>query len=154
MRPEFSHRNPTLARHLAAEAVHDADAAASTYVDDSYYENGALGLRFEGRDMVAFQYATSFQLIHDMHAEYDWEVDLGDVVVQCGRITGTADGDMLGVPMNGGALDFPFTAVITLRDGLMEGEHIWYDLDLFCEQAGADVAAVRAAAAALNVPVA
>jgi hypothetical protein len=149
MAPDFSSRNPVLARHLAAEAAHDADGASSTYVEDSWYENGALGLRFEGREMVAFQYATSFGLIPDMHARYDWEVDLGDVVVQCGQITGTARGEMLGVPIEGGELDFPFTAVICFRDGLMEGEHIWYDLELFCQQIGADVAAVRTAAASL-----
>ena len=70
--------------------------------------------------------------------------------MQCGRITGTATGDLLGVPLRGGPVDFPFTAVISFRDGRMAGEHIWYDLELFCDQAGADADAVRAAAGALS----
>src|SRR6478672_9632342 len=145
--------NEVLARHLAAEAVHDPEAAAATYHDDCWYENAALGLRFAGRDLVAFQYATSWQLIPDMSARYDWELDLGDTIVQCGRLTGTGGTEILGVPCTGGPLDFEFTAVISFRDGLMAGEHIWYDLDGFCEQLGADVAAVRAAASALMASV-
>ena len=93
--------------------------------------------------MVSFQYATSWGFIPDMAARYDWELDLGDTIVQCGRITGTAGPELLGVPARGGAVDFEFTAVISFRDGLMAGEHIWYDLDGFCEQIGADVDAVR-----------
>lgn len=146
--------NEVLARHLAAEAVHDPEAAAATYHDDCWYENAALGLRFAGRDLVAFQYATSWQLIPDMSARYDWELDLGDTIVQCGRLTGTASGDVLGVPASGGPLDFEFTAVISFRDGLMAGEHIWYDLDGFCRQAGADIDAVRQAAHDLAASVA
>jgi steroid delta-isomerase-like uncharacterized protein len=139
----------TLAQHLAAEAVHDAAAAAATYHDECWYENAALGLRFEGREMVTFQYATSWQLIAGMAAHYDWELDLGAVVVQCGRLTGTVGTDVLGVPARGGTLDLRFTAVISFRDGRMAGEHIWFDLDDFCLQVGVDPAAVRKAAAAL-----
>jgi SnoaL-like polyketide cyclase len=138
-----------LARHLAAEAVHEAGAAAATYHDQCWYENAAVGVRFEGRDMVAMQYATSWQLIPDMAATYAWELDLGDTVVQCGRIRGNAVGEVFGVPAAGGPLDLPFTAVISFRDGLMAGEHIWFDLADFCAQAGADVDAVRQAAAGL-----
>jgi steroid delta-isomerase-like uncharacterized protein len=141
--------NAVLAQHLAAEAVHDPEAAAATYQDDSWYENAALGLRFAGREGVAFQYATSWAFIPDMAADYEWELDLGDTVVQCGRITGTAGTELVGVPVQGGPVDFAFTAVISFRDGRMAGEHIWYDLDDFCRQIGAEVDAVRTAAAGL-----
>ena len=57
---------------------------------------------------------------------------------------------MLGVPAVGGVLDLPFTAIIAFRDGLMAGEHVWFDLAEFCAQVGADVVAVRAAAAELG----
>jgi ketosteroid isomerase-like protein len=139
-----------LRRHLAAEAAHDATAAAATYTDDGFYELVPLGLRFEGRDMVEFQYAASYGTIRNMVATYQWEHAEGDTVVQCGRITGEAGDEMLGVAARGGRLDFPFTAVITFRDGKMAGEHVFYDLDLFCEQAGLDVDAVRTAAAAVR----
>jgi hypothetical protein len=146
--------NAVLARHLAAEAAHDPEAAAATYHPECFYENAALGIRFEGRELVAFQYAASWALIEDMAARYDWELMLGDEIVQSGRITGRVGTDVLGVPARGGALDLPFTAVISFRDGLMAGEHIWYDLDDFCAQIGTDVDGVRRAAADLAVSVA
>src|SRR5262245_23195644 len=131
--------NEILARHLAAEAAHDPQGAAATYHDECWYQNAALGLRFEGRELVAFQYASSWELIPDMAATYEWELDLGHTIVQCGRLTGTVGNDVFGVPARGGRLNLPFTAVISFRDGLMAGEHIWFDLASFCEQAGADM---------------
>src|SRR5215471_16608195 len=94
----------TLRRHLAAEAVHDAATAASTYAADGYYENLGLGLRFEGQGMVELQYATSYASIIDMKASYAWQHVFGDVVVQCGRISGTAAPEMFGVPSAGRAV--------------------------------------------------
>jgi hypothetical protein len=141
-----------LARHLAAEEVHDAEAAAATYVENGYYDLVPLGIRFEGRDMVAFQYASSYDLIRNSKATYDWDLVRGDTIVQCGRLTGEVGQQFLGIPTTGDRFDFPFTAVITFRDGMMEGEHVHYDLELFCQQAGVDVNAVREAAAALRAP--
>ena len=141
-----------LARHLAAEAKHDPQAAAATYVEDGYYELVPLGIRFDGRDMVAFQYASSYETIKNSSATYEWELVRGDTIVQCGRLTGEVGEQMLGIPMTGDRFDFPFTAVITFRDGMMEGEHVYYDLDLFCQQAGVDADAIRAAASALQAP--
>ena len=140
----------TLRRHLDAEAAHDAAVAASTYAEDGYYENTGLGLRFEGRTMVEFQYAGSFETIKDMKATYQWEYVGDDLVVQHGRITGVAAEEMFGVPSRSGALDFPFTAVITFRDGVMLGEHVFFDLELVCAQAGLEVAAVLDALEALR----
>jgi hypothetical protein len=140
----------TLRRHLAAEAVHDAPTAASTYVPDGFYENLGLGLRFEGRDMVEFQYAASYASIIDMKATYAWEQAFGDVVVQCGRISGTAAPEMFGVPSGCGTLDFPFTAVLAFREGAMVGEHVFFELAEVCSQAGLDLSAVRASIDALR----
>src|SRR5262245_54526246 len=140
----------TLRRHLAAEAVHDAANAASTYVPDGFYENLGLGLRFEGRTMVELQYAASYAAIIDMKATYAWEQVFGDVVVQCGRISGTAAPEMFGVPSASGALDFPFTAVLSFRDGVMVGEHVYFELAEVCAQAGLDLTAVRASVDAMR----
>lgn len=135
-----------LDQHIAAEKHHDPEAAAATYVDDSYYENAALGLTFEGKEMVAMQYGMTWAFIPDLSAEYAWEHELGDVIVQAGTLSGTASDSMLGVPGTGGPVSFAFTTAITFRDGKMLGEHVWYDLDDLCRQVGVDVEAVRAAA--------
>jgi hypothetical protein len=93
--------------------------------------------------MVELQYAASYAAIIDMRATYAWEQVFGDVVVQCGRISGTAAPEMFGVPSAGGALDFPFTAVLSFHDGAMVGEHVYFELAEVCAQAGLDLAAVR-----------
>ena len=139
-----------LARHLAAEAAHDASGAAAMYAEDGFYENHALGLRFEGRGGVELQYAASYETIRDMKATYLFEQIDGDQVMQCGRITGTAAEAILGVPTRQGDLDFAFLAMIVFRDDEMVGEHIVYDLDDFCAQAGVDVKMVSAAAVEFN----
>lgn len=134
---------------MAAEAAHDAAAAAATYVEDSFYENVALGVRFEGRALVELQYAGSFEFIAGMAATYQWEQSFGEVVVQCGRITGVAGEEFLGISARGGPMDFAFTAVLQFRDGSMVGEYVYFDLEEFCDQAGLDVVVVREVAAEL-----
>ena len=135
----------TIRRHLASEAVHDATAAAATYVEDAVYENAALGITFTGRDAVEFQYAASYELIDGLAAEYLWTYEGDDYCVQFGRLTGRVEGELLGVRAEGGELDLPFVAVNRFRGSAMAAEHVFYDLELFCRQAGLDLAAVRAA---------
>jgi predicted ester cyclase len=147
---ERSTNRRTLDEHIAAEKRHDPDAAAATYVEDSFYENVALGLRFDGQPMVAMQYGMTWAFIPDMAADYAWELELDDVIVQAGTLSGTAGDSMLGVPGTGGPVSFGFTTAISFRDGKMLGEHVWYDLDDLCRQVGVDVDAVRAAAADLR----
>lgn len=140
-----------LDRHLAAEAAGDAVGAASTYAANGFYDNHALEVRFEGREGVELQYAAVYDTIRDMKATYLFEQVSEDHVMQCGRITGRAAESILGVPTAQGTLDFSFLAMIVFRDGQMLGEHILYDLEEFCAQAGADVQLVRAAADALSL---
>jgi len=60
--------------HLAAEARHDAAAAAATYAAHGYYHHVPLGLRLEGRDAVAAGYASSFAAFPDSDIVNDGEV--------------------------------------------------------------------------------
>jgi hypothetical protein len=143
---EIAQQDP-IRRHLAAEAEHDARSAAATYAPDSTYENAALGITFEGREAIEFQYAASYDLIRDLTAEYLWTYEGEDFCVQFGRLTGRVQGDLLGVPAKGGDLDVPFVAVNRFRGAEMLAEHVYYELDAFCQQAGLDVSAVRDAVA-------
>jgi steroid delta-isomerase-like uncharacterized protein len=136
-----------LDEHIAAEKRHDPEAAAATYVEDSFYVNEALGLRFDGQAMVAMQYGMSWAFVPDMQAHYAYEREVDGVIVQAGTLSGTAGDSMLGVPATGGPVSFAFTTAISFRDGKMLGEHVWFDLDDLCRQAGVDADAVRAAAA-------
>lgn len=154
MSDERSPNRRILDEHIAAEKRHDPEAAAATYAEDSYYENVALGLRFEGREMVAVQYGMSWAFIPDMTAHYAWEHEVDGVIVQAGTLRGTAGTSMLGVPAKGGPVSFGFTTAISFRDGKMLGEHVWYDLEDLCRQVGVDVDAVRTAAERLRADLA
>jgi steroid delta-isomerase-like uncharacterized protein len=140
----------TLRQHLAAEARHDATAAAATYVDDCYYENVPLGLRFVGREQVAMQYAASYMAMPDSDAVYEGELLDGNHVAQWGTIKATVTGPFLGQAPTGGSINLPFTAIIEFADGKMRGERIFFDLASLCEQAGISITDARAAADALR----
>lgn len=137
--------------HLAAEARHDAAAAAATYATRGcYYHHMPLGLRLEGRDAVAAGYAASFAAFPDSEVVNDGEAVEGDVYVHWGRFRGTVAGSWLGLPPTHRRLDLPFAAVIEVRDGRMIGETLYYDLDTLCAQSGHSIEAVRAAAEGLR----
>jgi steroid delta-isomerase-like uncharacterized protein len=138
-----------LARHLAAEAVHDAAGAAACYADDGFYVNTALGLRFDGRAAVGLQYAGSYAAMPDLALEVDGEVFEGARVVQWGRFTATANGSFFGLPPTGRRLSVALAAVYELDRDAILGETLFYDLAAFCDQSGWDLRAVQAAVSAL-----
>src|SRR5215471_17301748 len=72
-----------------------------------------------------------------------------DVAVVWGMLRGTSRGEWLGVAPGGGAFVVPFTNIVPFRDGLMEGERIYFDLATLCEQARIPLQEVRTAAAQL-----
>jgi steroid delta-isomerase-like uncharacterized protein len=132
--------------HLAAEARHDASAAAATYAPHGYYHHVPLGLLLEGRDAVAAGYASSFAAFPDSEISNDGDAVEGNYYVHWGRFRGTLAGSWLGLPPTNRRLDLPFAAVIEVRDGRLIGEALYYDLDTLCTQAGHTIDAVRAAA--------
>jgi len=137
-------------QHLAAEARHDAAAAAATYADHSYYHHVPLALRLEGRDRVSAGYAASFAAMPDSELLEEGRAIEGSRFVHWGRFRASLTGSWLGLPATGRRLDLPFAAVIECRDGRMLGETLYYDLATLCDQIGHSIDAVRAAARALS----
>lgn len=139
-----------LNQHLDAEARHDPVAAAATYADDGYYDVAALGVRFQGRDAVAMQYAASFAAMADSLATIEGEVIEGNRLVHWGTFRGTVTGDLLGQPPTGRSIALPFVGIIEFAAGKMRGERVYYDLATLCDQAGLRVDAVRDSARAMQ----
>jgi steroid delta-isomerase-like uncharacterized protein len=138
-------------QHKAAEARHDAVAAAATYAEHGcYYHHVALGLRLEGRDAVAAGYAANFRAYPDSEVVEEGEAVEGQTYVHWGRFRATVMGSWLGLPATHRRLDLPFAAVIEVRDGRMVGETLYYDLDTLCAQAGHAIETVRAAVGATS----
>jgi steroid delta-isomerase-like uncharacterized protein len=137
--------------HVAAEHAHDHEAAAATYNEDGYYEYVPLGIRFEGREAVALNYAAGNLATPDSRFEIDGVIadEEAETLFHWGTLHGTVTGEFIGQPPTGRILALPFVARFEFADGKMQGETIWFDLATLCDQAGFDLAAVQATATEL-----
>jgi steroid delta-isomerase-like uncharacterized protein len=146
MTPDDMHR--LFQRHREAEAARDYDAILATFVEDCFLETHPLGLRSEGRAAARAAYEGYFTAFPDL-APGDEGVAFGDdVMVVWGTLRGTSGGHWVGVPPSGGTFAVPFANVTPFKDGLMEGESIYFDLATLCEQARLPIDQVRAGAKA------
>ena len=137
-------------RHVTAENVQDVAGAMSTYHPRCFYESFGLGTRFTGREQVAMQYAALFAAMPDAEVTLDGEAYGANVLVHWGTFHGTVTGEFFGLPATGRRIALPFAAVVPFRDGLMEGERLFFDLATLCDQAGLPLAAVQAAVRSLT----
>jgi steroid delta-isomerase-like uncharacterized protein len=136
-------------QHRDAEAARDYDGILDTFVEDCFLETQPLGLRSEGREAVRRTYEEGYFVAFPDLAPDDVGQAFGDdVMVVWGTLEGTSGGDWMGVPPSGKSFSVPFANVTPFRDGLMEGETIYFDLATLCEQAGLPLEQVRAAAKA------
>jgi steroid delta-isomerase-like uncharacterized protein len=134
-------------RHRDAEAARDYDGILDTFVGDCFLETKALGLRSEGREAVRRTYQEGyFVAFPDLTPDDVGQAYGDDVMVVWGNIEGTSGGEWMGVPPSGKSFSVPFANVTPFRDGLMEGEAIYFDLATLCEQAELPLDEVRAAA--------
>jgi steroid delta-isomerase-like uncharacterized protein len=132
--------------HREAEAARDYDGILATFVEDCYLETHPLGLRSEGREAARAASVAYFTAFPDLDPGDEGEAYGDDVAIVWGRLRGTSRGDWMGVPPSGGSFEVPFANVTRFKDGLMEGESIYFDVATLCEQAGLPLDAVRAGA--------
>jgi steroid delta-isomerase-like uncharacterized protein len=135
--------------HREAEAARDIDAILETFATDCFLETIPLGIRSDGKEAVRAAYeAQFFTAFPDLAPEDEGMAFGDDAIVVWGTLRGTSRGDWLGVPPGGGVFAVPFANLVPFKDGLMEGEKIYFDLATLCEQAHVPLDDVRAAAAA------
>lgn len=132
--------------HLAAENRGDVDAAIATFGEDCFLEIVALGLKFDGKQGVALQYATLFYTFPDAVLQIDGRAFGDDVLVEWGTFSGTMKGEFMGVRPTGRRVELPFSAVVSFKDGLMRSERAYYDIASLCDQLGIGIEEVRSAA--------
>ena len=134
-------------KHRDAELARDYEGILDTFVEDCFLETKALGLRSEGRDAVRRTYEEGyFAAFPDLEPDDVGEAFGEDVMVVWGALNGTSQGEWMGVPPTGRSFVVPFANVAPFREGLMEGETIYFDLATLCEQAGFSLEEVRASA--------
>jgi steroid delta-isomerase-like uncharacterized protein len=138
-------------RHLDAENRKDLEGALATYVDDCFYEVVALGARVQGKDAVRGVYTGTMTGLPDGTLDVAGEAFGDDRLIAWGTYRATTDGSFLGQEPTHKRIAFPMIVINSFRDGLMEGERIYFDLATICEQAGYDIAKVLEATAPLRM---
>jgi steroid delta-isomerase-like uncharacterized protein len=141
-------------RHLDAENRKDLEGALATYNDDCFYEVVALGGRIEGKDAVRGVYIGTMSGLPDGRLQVDGEAFGDNTLVAWGTYHATTGGSFLGQEPTNRRIAFPMIVINSFRNGLMQGERIYFDLATVCEQAGYDLAKVREATAALRTALA
>jgi steroid delta-isomerase-like uncharacterized protein len=134
--------------HRDAEAVRDLDAILATFVEDCYLDTVALGLRSKGRAAARAAYEAYFTAFPDLAPDDEGYAFSENTLVSWGTLRGTSGGDWLGIPPSGRSFAVRFVNVAPMRDELMAGESIYFDLATLCEQAGLPLDELRAAAKA------
>ena len=137
-------------RHLDAENRKDLEGALATYVDDCFYEVVALGSRVAGKDAVRAVYIGTMSGLPDGTLDVDGEAFGENKLIALGTYRATTSGSFLGQEPTGKQIAFPMIVINSFRDGLMEGERIYFDLATICEQASYDIAKVLEATAPLR----
>ena len=137
-------------RHIDAENRKDLEGALATYVDDCFYEVVALGARVDGKDAVRGVYTGTMTGLPDGHLDIDGEAFGANTLIVWGTYRATTDGSFLGQEPTHKRIAFPMIVVNSFRDGLMEGERIYFDLATICEQAGYSIDKVLEATAPLR----
>ena len=132
--------------HREAEAARDLDAILATFVEDCFLDTVALGLRSQGRAAARAAYEGYFTAFPDLTPDDEGNAFGDHTVLTWGTLRGTSGGDWLGVPPSGRSFAVRFVNVAPIRDGLMAGESIYFDLATLCEQAGLPLDQLRAAA--------
>ena len=122
--------------HVAAEGRKDLDGAMATYHEDCFYENVPLGTRFERKDRIRAYYTALFSALPDSDLQIEGEAFGPDVLVAWGTFVGTIRGEFMGLPATGKRIALPVVALNIFKDGLMRGEHLYFDLATLCNQGG------------------
>ncbi len=135
----MSAKNPneaTLFEHLAAESRFDLAGTLATLHPDVLFEDLPIGLVLWGREHAAKHYRLwwdAFQIKSD-GGSLHWVNN--DLVIGESHFTGTHKGEFLGVAPAGRDIRFPFTVVVTFKEGLLSGERFYYDLNGVLRQLG------------------
>lgn len=136
-------------RHRAAEDARDYPAVMQTLTPDCFLEHVSLGCAVTGHDATR-AYEELFGAFPDLGPIPGGTAFGDDVLVAFGQFHGTMNGPWLGLEPTGREFTIPLVNIVPFKDGLVHGERLFYDTAMLCEQAGLDVHALRAAAAAAS----
>jgi steroid delta-isomerase-like uncharacterized protein len=122
--------------HEAAEAAHDAQAAAGTFAADGVLDPKPLGTTVTGRAAIADWYAELFEAFPDFTPRVVRRYQDGDVVMDEVEITATHLGRFVGIPATGRPLTVPAAIVYEFARGELVRETAYWDVATMLVQMG------------------
>ena len=134
--PDEARRRARLAlveEHIRVESGHDMDRLMATLGNDPTFVLNAQTIR--GREGVHEFYAGLLAGFPDLNIETKHLHVAEEAVVAEVRITGTHQGEWMGIPAAGRAVAFPLAAVFTFDEQeRLAGERIYFDIETMLAQ--------------------
>jgi steroid delta-isomerase-like uncharacterized protein len=115
-------------QHLAAEIAGDSAAAVAMYTDDMIHDDvGAPHGPLHGPDAAKgfYDFPSANFTTERMDVNHAWYGD--DFCVTEHQCTGTAIGEVLGIPGHGKRISFRILHVWEFKNRLMSRENVWLD---------------------------
>jgi steroid delta-isomerase-like uncharacterized protein len=120
--------NRLIEQHLAAEIAGDTAGAVAMYTDDVIHDDvGAPHGPLHGPDAAKdfYDFLSANFRTERMDVNHAWYGD--DFCVIEHQCTGTAIGELLGIPGQGKRIVFRMLHVWEFRDGACHSENVWLD---------------------------
>lgn len=141
-------RTRTIQRCVAAYNRHDAPDFSSAWTEGGVLRFMPTGIVHEGRRQIGTGAAERFRAFPDWHLELHGLYECGEHAWLAWTISGTHEGDYLGIRPTHRRFELPGCSHITFgADGLFASDDVYFDLATWLRQLGLlpDLDAVRSA---------
>ena len=126
-----------LEREAAAWNAHDADGVAACYAEDAKLYDVGLPEPLRGRAAIRDSVAGYFAAFSDFHAEMGEPVVSGNRAAQEWKVTGTNDGELMGIPPTGkSATTYGCATAEFGEDGLIHRGGNYWNVAALMQQLG------------------
>jgi steroid delta-isomerase-like uncharacterized protein len=130
-------RTETIQLCLAAYNRHDAPAFASAWTEDGILRQMASGSVDQGREQIRTGAEGRFSAFPDWHLELHGLYECGDDAWLAWTISGTHEGEYMGMPPTHRRFEVPGCSHITFAaDGLFASDDVYFDAATVMRQLG------------------
>ncbi|HEV2122734.1 MAG TPA: ester cyclase [Chloroflexota bacterium] len=112
------------------------DQYAHTFTEDLVWEGDHLPAPVIGRQAAVQVMGAFWSAFPDLHFEVEREFASGDQAAICWRVTGTHQGDFVGIPPTGKQVDYHGCAIFQVRDGKIARVWTYVDTGTILRQLG------------------